>query len=105
MKNCIISTCVVGFYCCLHYFSYSIFLNTLISLKHRLTTRQKILVLLIEVRFFLLQHKIYKAHRSVFGKFIKEYSSIREAERQTGVTTANIRKALRNERNSAGGFV
>lgn len=41
----------------------------------------------------------------LFGKFIKEYPSIREAERQTGVATANIRKALRNERNSAGGFV
>ena len=41
----------------------------------------------------------------LFGKFIKEYPSIREAERQTGITTANIRKALRNERNSAGGFV
>ena len=40
-----------------------------------------------------------------FGKFIKEHPSIREAERQTGVATANIRKVLRNERNSAGGFV
>lgn len=40
-----------------------------------------------------------------FGKFIKEYSSIREAERQAGVATANIRKVLRNERNPAGGFV
>lgn len=40
-----------------------------------------------------------------FRKFIKEYSSIRETERQTGVATANIRKVLRNERNPAGGFV
>ena len=41
----------------------------------------------------------------LFGKFIKEYPSITEAERQTGIAKASIRKMLKNERNSAGGFV
>jgi hypothetical protein len=39
------------------------------------------------------------------GNFIKEYLSITEAEQQTGISKSNIRRVLKNERNSAGGFV
>lgn len=39
------------------------------------------------------------------GNFLKEYPSITEAEQQTGISKSNIRRVLKNERNSAGGFV
>lgn len=39
------------------------------------------------------------------GKFIAEYGSIREAERQTGVQNNNICLVCRGEKRQAGGFI
>lgn len=39
------------------------------------------------------------------GKFIAEYESIREAERQTGVQNNNICLACKGEKKQAGGFI
>ena len=40
-----------------------------------------------------------------FGNFIKEYPSITEAEKQTGISKSSIRQMLKKERNTAGGYV
>lgn len=39
------------------------------------------------------------------GKFLKEFSSLTDAERNTGVASSNIRKVIQGKRITAGGFV
>jgi len=39
------------------------------------------------------------------GKFLKEFPSLTEAERSTGVSKANIKNVIQNKRLTAGGFV
>ena len=39
------------------------------------------------------------------GNFIKEYPSMKEAERQTGISTGSISKVCSQQRKSAGGYI
>lgn len=39
------------------------------------------------------------------GKFLKEFPSLTEAERSTGVSKTNIKNVIQNKRLTAGGFV
>ena len=39
------------------------------------------------------------------GNFIKEYPSMKEAERQTGISTGSISRVCSQQRKSAGGYI
>lgn len=55
---------------------------------------------------FKVADKRFKSvsQRSLDGQLLKEYKSIAEASRKTGINKSSIAKAVRGERKTAGGF-